>query len=265
MLNCKKFVIILFLFFGKVNSHWNRTRRSNTDFDVLIFTQHWPQTVCYTWKEKSTSNTCSLPKEHEWTIHGIWPSQYHKIGPQFCNKLPFNSTALEPLKEKLQEKWIDIEKGRTSYSFWQHEWDKHGTCAVVLEQLNTENKYFTKGLELLSIYDMKNILAKANIIPGQIYNKTEILNAIETQLDKRGILICQENKHTGESYIFEIRICFNKTLELINCNEVSEYPTNCKSERIIYPEKVPYNKSTIINNNIIMNFIFIFVLFYKYI
>lgn len=63
-----------------------------------------------------------------------------------------------------------------------------------MEQLNTENKYFTKGLELLSIYDMKNILVKANIIPGQIYNKTEILNAIETQLDKRGILICQENK-----------------------------------------------------------------------
>lgn len=63
-----------------------------------------------------------------------------------------------------------------------------------MEQLNTENKYFTKGLELLSIYDMKNILAKANIIPGRIYNKTEILNAIERQLDKRGILICQENK-----------------------------------------------------------------------
>ncbi|XP_043802312.1 ribonuclease Oy isoform X1 [Apis laboriosa] len=269
MLNCKKFAIILFLFFiGKVNSksHWNRIPRSNNDFDVLIFTQHWPQTVCFTWKEKSTSNTCSLPKEHdEWTIHGIWPSQYHKIGPQFCNKLPFNSTALEPLKEELQEKWIDIEKGRTSYSFWQHEWDKHGTCAVVLKELNTENKYFAKGLELLSTYNMKNVLTKANIIPGQTYNKTEILNAIEQQLNTRGILICQENKHTGESYIFEIRICFNKTLELSDCTEINEYPTNCKSERIIYPKKVPYNTSTIINNNIIMNFIFIFVLFYKYI
>lgn len=234
MLNWKKFAIILFLFFiGKVNSKsWNRIPRSNNDFDALIFTQHWPQTVCYTWKEKSTSNTCSLPKEHnEWTIHGIWPSQYHKIGPEFCNdKLPFNSTALESLKEKLQEKWIDIEKGKTSYSLWQHEWDKHGTCAVELEQLNTEIKYFTKGLELLSIYDMKNILAKANIIPGQTYNKTEILNAIEQQLNKRGILICQENKQTGKSYIFEIRICFDKTLELINCNEMYEYPTNCKSE-----------------------------------
>lgn len=45
-----------------------------------------------------------------------------------------------------------------------------------------------------------------------------------------------------------------------------EYPTNCKSESIIYPDEVPYNKSTIINNNITMNFIFIFfILFYKYI
>lgn len=63
-----------------------------------------------------------------------------------------------------------------------------------MKELNTENKYFAKGLELLSTYNMKNVLTKANIIPGQTYNKTEILNAIEQQLNTRGILICQENK-----------------------------------------------------------------------
>ncbi|XP_054003039.1 ribonuclease Oy [Hylaeus anthracinus] len=217
---------------------------AQSNFDVLIFTQHWPQTVCYLWKESSASHTCSLPRDNdEWTIHGLWPSEYHKLGPQFCNRsLPFNETALKPLWSQLQEKWIDVEYGRESSSLWKHEWEKHGTCSTMLENVNTEVKYFKKGLDLLSQYDMKNVLAKAQILPGNSYAMTDIFNAIQRILGKRGTVICQKDKKTKKSYIFEIRICFNKNFELIDCDGVYGYPTNCdRSTNVIYPGEVPHN------------------------
>ncbi|CAK9821107.1 Ribonuclease Oy [Anthophora plagiata] len=246
MFNCKITIrMLLFLVIANVNGEEDYSRRGSgsTDFDVLIFTQSWPKTVCFTWKESSASHTCTLPKDqNEWTIHGIWPSQYHKMGPQFCDKSkPFDAKALKDLQSELQEKWIDVEYGKESYSFWEHEWNKHGTCAAQLRQLDTEVKYFGEGLHLLGIYDMKNVLAKASILPGQIHNATTILNAVERVLGKRSVLICRENHKTGELYILEIRICFDKTLGLINCDGVYGYPTNCNSYKdVIYPGEVPH-------------------------
>jgi len=36
----------------------------------------------------------------------------------------------------------------------EHEWSKHGTCAMTLDSLSTELKYFSKGLELAQTYDL---------------------------------------------------------------------------------------------------------------
>lgn len=167
---------------------------NTTDFDVLIFTQHWPQTVCYTWKETFLNHTCRLPVDDEWTIHGIWPTQMGKLGPEFCNKtLPFQATALQPIEDQLNIKWIDVENGTKPYSFWKHEWEKHGTCAAILNDVNTEIKYFTKGLELLNQYDMKHVLAKANIIPGQGYLVQTILDGVAKVLGKRCQVECVIN------------------------------------------------------------------------
>ncbi|XP_017879108.1 ribonuclease Oy [Ceratina calcarata] len=221
----------------------NGRATGSLDFDVLIFTQHWPQTVCYTWQESSESHVCHLPKDRdEWTIHGLWPSQYHKLGPQFCNKsMPFDLTALKPLEEQLKEKWIDIEFGTTSSSLWEHEWDKHGTCSLVLPPLDSEVKYFETTLQLLETYDMKHVLAKGGILPGQKYPAQKILKAVERVLGKRGTLQCRKNKNTGESYMFELRICFDKTLQLVDCDGVYGYPTNCDNSVLVtYPDEVPH-------------------------
>jgi Ribonuclease T2 family len=40
------------------------------EWDVLIFTQHWPATVCIQWKEKVETHTCTITKD--WGIHGVW-------------------------------------------------------------------------------------------------------------------------------------------------------------------------------------------------
>lgn len=242
-------VFCYLLLFLCVNVHGRRRKRevgvhpeTSTHFDVLIFTQRWPQTVCFAWKEHAPSHTCNIPeKTDEWTIHGIWPSLYHQLGPQYCNSsLPFNETALKPLEYDLKRKWLDIEVSKDPYSFWKHEWNKHGTCAAILEQLNTEFKYFQEGLSLLDMYDMKHVLRAVNILPGSVYTVKSVLHGIEKVLGKRAEVMCVNNSNKNESYIFEIRICFDKQLQLINCDGVYMYPTDCDlSGSVTYPGNVP--------------------------
>ena len=79
-------------------------------------------------------------------MHGIWPSTGHGKGPFDCNHtLPFDPDALEPIKEKLDVQWTDVRMNGPKDDFWNHEWTKHGTCAIQLEPMNTELKYFSKG------------------------------------------------------------------------------------------------------------------------
>ncbi|KAK0175071.1 hypothetical protein PV327_008855 [Microctonus hyperodae] len=218
-----------------------RIQNSDNNFDLLIFTQHWPQTVCYMWKEEYVSHTCLLPTNEEWTIHGIWPTQMGKEGPSYCNNASrFDSSALSPIEDDLKTKWLDVENGTAHYSFWKHEWYKHGTCAMVIPSINNELKYFTKGIELLDTYDMKYVLAKANILPNNHYKVQEILDGVEKILGKRGQVECIVNPKTKERYLFEVRICFDKSFNLINCDGIANFPTNCsKKKNIIYPSSVP--------------------------
>lgn len=47
-------------------------------------------------------------------------------------------------------------------------------------------------------------------------------------------------QETRESYVSEIRICFNKTLQLVDCNGIFRFPTDCdRSKEILYPSHVP--------------------------
>ncbi|XP_063990054.1 ribonuclease Oy-like [Diachasmimorpha longicaudata] len=249
----EKFLIVTLLVMVMVCDQTNARKRkiprnrnvkpisNSTDFDIMIFTQHWPQTVCYTWKEQSPSHTCDLPENNEWTIHGLWPTQYHKLGPQFCNpSLKFNIQALAPIKQEMEVKWIDVENGTAPYSFWKHEWQKHGTCSAVLEPLNSEVKYFQEGLRLLDIYDMKIVLQKAQIVPGEAYSVQTILDGIKNVLGKTCQVECVSNKEEKRSYLFEIRICFDKSFNLIDCEGIAGFPTNCSPKRqIMYPGTVP--------------------------
>lgn len=82
-------------------------------FDVLVFTQRWPITGCLEWMEKKDENVCLMPSQHDiWIIHGVWPTQYGKIAPLFCNRsAPFDINALKPFEKELDQFWINIQKG----------------------------------------------------------------------------------------------------------------------------------------------------------
>lgn len=76
-------------------------------FDVLIFAQNWPTTFCINWMNRKTDNVC-VP-ENAWQIHGLWPTRYGQLKPNYCNqsaKLEFG--ALAPIKERLQLYWPSL-------------------------------------------------------------------------------------------------------------------------------------------------------------
>ena len=125
------------------------------------------------------------------------------------------------------------------YSFWAHEWSKHGTCAAQLEPFNSELKYFSKGIEFLGKYHMNDMLSAANIFPSDIAElKAEDINqAVVSKIGIRPAIACEFED--GIQYLKELRICFDKQLNVMEClgeHEVNGILTNCSpSKGIIYP------------------------------
>lgn len=227
------------------------------EFDLLIFTQRWPITACYEWREKSASNICGLPSpKNIWTIHGIWPTKINTIGPSFCNKTAlFNVTELNPIEQQLEQFWINVEKNKPYDSLWRHEWLKHGTCAAaVLAQLNTENKYFGQGLSWLQQHSMADVLTEGGITPGGNYTVVNIHKVLTDRFQKNIAIECYHDRETKLQFLNEIRVCFNKDLELADCDGilseevVIDYPTgklltNCNlNKSIMYPGTVPLSR-----------------------
>ena len=44
-----------------------------------------------------------------WTVHGIWPSKNHKMGPFHCNNsAKFSDEAIKPILEDLKLHWTNV-------------------------------------------------------------------------------------------------------------------------------------------------------------
>lgn len=219
---------------------------------MLIFTQHWPYTVCDQWMESKKGNECVLPKiKNSWTIHGIWPTKFHTIGPLYCNESwIFDMDQISPIEDEMTEKWINIEKGTPLDGLWKHEWEKHGTCAALhVPQFTTELGYFKQGLDFLEKFSITKLLEPTAIKPGmdKSYSLEDIHAALKESLEFNFAIICEKDRKTKREYLFEIRICFDKELNLHTCDGIvtmemddpdpnDEILTNCKKdEEIAYP------------------------------
>ncbi|XP_050425401.1 uncharacterized protein LOC126836224 [Adelges cooleyi] len=246
-------------------------------WDILIFTQTWPSTLCYTWKKINKTHECRFPPDKKrWTIHGIWPTKLGTIGPSFCNKtLAFDPNAIYGIQNELNEYWTDIElpqKNTTNAntavsnkkSIWFHEWEKHGTCATSLPALDSEFKYFYQGIEWAKEkYSMKDILEKANIKVNSTLNVNEYWKAIRSVLKVNVYVNCVFKNDTKEQLLEEIRICFNKNLELTDCDGIkrtrsgvktSSPLTNCDSKKpILYLDHVATNNVSVSSNTTASN------------
>jgi len=219
-------------------------------FDFILFAQVWPISGCIEWEERSEDNTCSLPNRKQWTVHGIWPTQNYTIGPLFCNKsVHFDFNALTPILNELKLHWTNVRANTELDNFWYHEWTKHGTCAMQLEVVDTEYKYFNKGLELNAKYPIDQYLSDAQIVPGALYHTNEILEAVKSQINgKNPALECHEMNEFNEPVLTQIGICLNKQFEVIGCEQTHGgiYGKCPKSGLIEFPatEKLHYRNQS---------------------
>ncbi|VVC38408.1 Ribonuclease T2, His active site 1,Ribonuclease T2-like,Ribonuclease T2, His active site 2 [Cinara cedri] len=261
----------LYLGLSMKNSHPPEEPNS---WDLIIFTQTWPQTLCYTWEENNPHHTCNFPKQKNlWTVHGLWPTKLGTIGPAFCNKsISFDPKALYSIEEQIHEYWVDIEqlnnetevnisKNTISHkkeSIWFHEWEKHGTCALTLPSLNSEFEYFNQGIKWSEMYNMKDILEKGDIKVNDTTSLvTDYWKAIESVLKTNAWIECAFKSDTKQQMLLEIRICFDKSLKMVNCNGIcgeesdiskDHLLTNCDLNKpILYLDSIPKNQKSSIN------------------
>ncbi|XP_031351086.1 ribonuclease Oy [Photinus pyralis] len=224
---------------------------NSTDWDVIVFTQRWPVTICSQWMQVNANNSCFLPTDGNiWTVHGIWPTKSGTRGPWNCNTNRFNESLIKEIESDLKQRWVNIENNTKPLSFWEHEWQKHGTCAQVLPVLNTELKYFSKGLEWNHMFNIHKLLLSSSIIPSLSgYTIEKIYSSIRNVLNHNPIMQCVIDKHTKESLLSEIQLCFDRALNMMDCDSVKELfdqvvkvgsvLTDCSLKKVVvYPSNV---------------------------
>lgn len=200
------FLLLLIVF-----SLTEATECKSHPWNTIILTQHWPETVCM------EVNECKdPPKIDYWTIHGLWPKN-----SMLCNNSwHFNITNVENILIDLKHFWPDVLHPNGS-QLWKHEWQKHGTCVALREPLDSQEKYFSKSLELYKKLDLNSVLAKFHIVPSSEYYTLEaIKNALLTTYRTIPKIQCIHPTGDGAVQILgQIEICFDTDFQLVNCTE----------------------------------------------
>ncbi|XP_050384994.1 ribonuclease MC-like [Argentina anserina] len=205
-------------------------------YDYMQFVLQYPPGLCYSLPK----GQCISPLPTKFTIHGIWPSNNSGIFvtcPKALAKHPFVAAQITtPLKVNLSKSWPSVLKSKTNLQFWQHEYEKHGACAVESGTPPlTQKSYFERGDQLWNLYDIYGVLNKSGIKPNATspYNMTQLLTPIKTKIGSNPVIKCK--KSTNKYVLQEVIICMDhQAKKILTCP--SSIKTNCQdpSGKIYY-------------------------------
>jgi len=221
-------VSLLFLSVLASTSAKKNITRDNS-FDIYIFTLHWPFTTCLDWMESGKGHQCSNIDKPSWSVHGLWPTRYGQIAPNFCNNSwHYNHEAMLPIMDDLRTYWQDVELRGVNDSLWSHEWKKHGTCAT-LDTNNTtmssQTEYFRTGCKLAAENPVTEWLSTNNVSPDDTkkYTTDQVWKAVLSATGHRPHIDCI--KIDGEAYITEVKVCYDKALKRVDCDRIVSFKT----------------------------------------
>ena len=144
--------------------------------------------------------------------------------------------------ENLTLEWTnDHANTDQSNSLWKFMWQKYGTClAASLNSLDTEYKYFAQALKWHQNYPIYQYLSEQGIVPMSNVDPWKVMQAIQMGLKGPSpSLKCQYYADFDNVILSQVRLCFDKSLRLIDCNEVmtiAERLGDCtKSSVVFYP------------------------------
>uniref|UniRef100_A0A0R3RYD0 Ribonuclease T(2) n=1 Tax=Elaeophora elaphi TaxID=1147741 RepID=A0A0R3RYD0_9BILA len=238
------------------------------DFDYFKLALIYPTSVCHAYDgptkfiaKEMINDFCKVPVDAApWTIHGLWPNRYDGSFPQFCgDKEKFNLTKLLPIRQKLEKEWPNLFTVQPVLSFWKHEWEKHGTCAKVVKEVNDEVKYFNKSLVLCEQYNIYKMLEKQGIIPSKekLYDGMSLHRNLTSAYGKNVEFHCLQDKETKNWLLADVRLCLTKNFQPMDCKKrrwkwqsskksLSSAYQPCPADGIVYP---PFRNTRAVNCN----------------
>ncbi|KAG9049531.1 ribonuclease T2-like [Tulasnella sp. UAMH 9824] len=160
--------------------------------------------------------------DDEWTVHGLWPDNCDGTWGQFCDpsrEYPsvtqvLNDNHREDLLGWMTKHWLD--QNGNNESFWEHEWNKHGTCMSTLEAKcmpkGSKNgtdavAYFQTAMNLHRAVPTYKILAAAGIHPSanRSYTYDELTSAVKEEMGYIPAFDCNKNIIFEISYYYNLR------------------------------------------------------------
>uniref|UniRef100_A0A1I7VSL4 Ribonuclease T(2) n=1 Tax=Loa loa TaxID=7209 RepID=A0A1I7VSL4_LOALO len=200
------------------------------NFDYFELTLIYPTSVCRAYNAptrfvaEETTNFCKVPvNTFSWTIHGLWPDRNDGSFPQFCvdKTKRFVLSKLLPIQQELERKWPNLLVLQSVSSLWKHEWEKHGTCAGTVEEVDDELKYFNRSLALYEQFNIFGTLEKQGIIPSEkkLYDWLLLHQSLRSAYGKHVEFHCLQDKETKSWLLADVRLCLTKNFQLMDCKK----------------------------------------------
>lgn len=227
-------VVVLFTLIALSTVSVNAARVENVTY--FMFSQQWSPGYC---SGALQDKRCITKNERNfWTIHGLWPSSNKSIQPEFCNTtMRYNATVLKPIEEQMNLYWPSVTVSNFNI-FWKHEWQKHGTCATVVPQLNGLLNFFNGTLNLYLHHNITEYLLNSGVVPSSTkpYKLQDIREALLDDVKEAVNFVCYNNKNYTAPVLAEIRLCMDRELQPINCTYRS---SGCGKGDVYY---IPHDK-----------------------
>ncbi|EPS40167.1 hypothetical protein H072_6049 [Dactylellina haptotyla CBS 200.50] len=179
----------------------------NSPGGQLLLTQFW-------------DTNPSVGPVDSWTLHGLWPDNCDGSYEQFCDKARettditgvLQSFGKTDLLNYMNTYWKSNDGN--DESFWEHEWNKHGTCISTFDPPCYPGAkkgqdivdYTDKAVSLFKNLATYNILASAGITPSssKTYALADLQAAIVKVHGKEATLNCNSGVLTEVWYHYNV-------------------------------------------------------------